>query len=56
VYFAEQVKAVGKVWHKVCLRCTSCNTGLAPGRLSEKDGEPLCHRCYGKLHGPAGGG
>ncbi|KAF8064118.1 hypothetical protein FPV67DRAFT_1419893 [Lyophyllum atratum] len=56
VYFAEQVKAVGKTYHKGCLRCTECNTLLDSSRLRDHDGEPLCMRCYGKLHGPQGGG
>lgn len=56
VYFAEQIKAIGKVWHRGCLRCTSCNAFLDSKRLNEKDGEPLCGRCYSKLHGPQGNG
>ncbi|KAL4063956.1 hypothetical protein V8B97DRAFT_1904451 [Scleroderma yunnanense] len=56
VYFAEQIKAVGKVWHKGCLRCTSCNAFLDSKRLNEKDGEPFCGRCYSKLYGPQGSG
>lgn len=56
VYFAEQVKAVGKTYHKNCLRCTECNTLLDSSRLRDHDGEPLCVRCYGKLHGPQGSG
>ncbi|KAG9311030.1 hypothetical protein JVU11DRAFT_8927 [Chiua virens] len=56
VYFAEQMKAVGKTWHKGCLRCTSCNTLLDSKRLNDKDGEPYCGRCYNKLHGPQGNG
>jgi formylmethanofuran dehydrogenase subunit E len=56
VFFAEQLKAVGKTFHKGCLRCTECNTTLDSSRLTEKDGEPFCYRCYGKLHGPQGGG
>ncbi|KAI0255490.1 hypothetical protein BJV78DRAFT_1119279 [Lactifluus subvellereus] len=56
VYFAEQVKAIGKTWHKACLRCSECGTSLDSNRLTEKDGDPLCHRCYNKLHGPAGSG
>jgi len=56
VYFAEQVKAIGKIWHRGCLRCTECSTLLDSTRLTEKDGDPLCHRCYGKLHGPQGSG
>ncbi|KAI0270741.1 hypothetical protein BC834DRAFT_1011712 [Gloeopeniophorella convolvens] len=56
VYFAEQVKAIGKTWHKACLRCTECGTTLDSSRLTERDGDPYCHRCYNKLHGPAGSG
>jgi len=56
VYFAEQVKAIGKTWHKICLRCSECKSSLQPGRLTEKDGIVLCHNCYSKLHGPAGSG
>jgi hypothetical protein len=56
VYFAEQVKAVGKTFHKGCLRCFECNTLLDSSRLRDHNGDPLCMRCYGKLHGPQGGG
>jgi len=56
VYLAEQVKAIGKLWHKACLRCSECGTTLDSGRLSERDGSPFCNRCYGKLHGPQGSG
>ena len=43
------MKAVGKTWHKGCLRCTSCNTLLDSKRLNDKDGDPLCGRCYNKV-------
>ncbi|KAF9451320.1 hypothetical protein P691DRAFT_808068 [Macrolepiota fuliginosa MF-IS2] len=56
VYFAEQVKAVGKTWHKNCLRCRECNTLLDSSRLRDHDDVPFCVRCYGKLHGPQGSG
>ncbi|KAH6904512.1 hypothetical protein BKA70DRAFT_537216 [Coprinopsis sp. MPI-PUGE-AT-0042] len=56
VYFAEQVKAVGKTYHKACLRCTECRTGLDSTRLRDHDGIPFCVRCYGKLYGPQGNG
>jgi len=56
VYFAEQVKAVGKTYHKGCLRCMECKTLLDSSRLRDHDGEPYCVRCYGKLHGPQGSG
>ncbi|KAH9846582.1 hypothetical protein C2E23DRAFT_573071 [Lenzites betulinus] len=56
VYFAEQVKAVGKTWHKACLRCAACGNTLDSGRVADKEGEPFCHRCYGKNFGPQGSG
>ncbi|KAF5314271.1 hypothetical protein D9619_011824 [Psilocybe cf. subviscida] len=56
VYFAEQVKAVGKTFHKACLRCTECNTTLDSNRLRDHDGDPYCVRCYGKNYGPQGSG
>ncbi|TFK69812.1 hypothetical protein BDN72DRAFT_839969 [Pluteus cervinus] len=56
VYFAEQVKAVGKTYHKGCLRCTECNTSLDSNKLRDHDDQPFCVRCYSKLHGPQGGG
>ena len=49
VYFAEQVKAIGKTYHKGCLRCNECNTTLDSTRLTERDGEPYCRRCYSKV-------
>ncbi|KAF9649680.1 LIM-domain-containing protein [Thelephora ganbajun] len=56
VYFAEQTKAIGQTFHKGCLRCSECDTRLNPGRLSERDARPYCHRCYAKLYGPQGSG
>ena len=49
VYFAEQVKAIGKTYHKGCLKCSECNTTLDSTRLTERDGEPYCRRCYSKV-------
>ncbi|EJF60087.1 LIM-domain-containing protein [Dichomitus squalens LYAD-421 SS1] len=56
VYFAEQVKAVGKTWHKACLRCMECGKTLDSGQLVDKDNDPYCRRCYGKNFGPQGSG
>ncbi|KAK7441739.1 hypothetical protein VKT23_016402 [Stygiomarasmius scandens] len=56
VYFAEQVKAVGKTYHRGCLRCNECNTLLDSTRLRDHDSVPFCGRCYNKLHGPQGNG
>ena len=49
VYFAEQVKAVGKTFHKTCLRCVDCGTSLDSYKLRDHDGEPYCVRCYQKV-------
>ncbi|EJD04894.1 LIM-domain-containing protein [Fomitiporia mediterranea MF3/22] len=56
VYFAEQVKANGRVFHKPCLRCTDCNTALDSARLAEKGEKVVCRSCYSKLYGPKGSG
>jgi len=56
VYFAEQVKAVGKTFHKTCLRCVECGTSLHSNKLLDHDGDPFCVRCHSKLHGPQGNG
>ncbi|KAF8954427.1 hypothetical protein BDZ97DRAFT_1928279 [Flammula alnicola] len=50
------VKAVGKTFHKNCLRCTECNSSLDSNRLRDHDGDPFCVQCYGKNYGPQGGG
>ncbi|EJU00205.1 LIM-domain-containing protein [Dacryopinax primogenitus] len=56
VYFAEQVVAAGKKWHKSCLRCESCSTQLDSTKLTERDGTPFCRACYAKNFGPSGVG
>lgn len=49
IYRFQQIKAVGKTWHKACLRCTECNTTLDSTKLTDKDGDPFCRNCYGKV-------
>jgi hypothetical protein len=56
VYFAEQVRAIGRSWHKSCLRCIECGSTLASGQVTDNDGDPFCSKCYGKVHGPRGAG
>lgn len=31
------------------MRCSGCNTSLDSTKLTEKDGEPFCRRCYAKV-------
>ena len=54
VYFAEQVKANGRLFHKMCLRCTDCNTALDSSRLAEKGEKIVCRSCYSKVSWIAG--
>ncbi|KNZ64655.1 hypothetical protein VP01_1006g3 [Puccinia sorghi] len=55
VYHAEQVLAIGKKWHKRCLRCTSCARAL-DSNLAERAGKPYCPKCYDQLFGAAANG
>ncbi|GAA5826505.1 hypothetical protein JCM3770_005964 [Rhodotorula araucariae] len=56
-YHAERVQALGRAWHRACLRCSACATGLGsqPGRVEERDGKPWCKRCYQERWGITGG-
>lgn len=47
-YFV-QVKAVGKTYHKTCLRCVECGTSLHSNKLLDHDGDPFCVRCHNKV-------
>ncbi|KPV72100.1 uncharacterized protein RHOBADRAFT_66995 [Rhodotorula graminis WP1] len=58
VYHAERVQALGRAWHRACLRCEGCGTGLGsqPGRVEEKEGRPWCRKCYQDKWGITGAG
>jgi len=51
MFFADtlKVKAVGKTYHKFCLRCTECNTTLDSTKLRDHEEQPFCVRCYNKV-------
>ncbi|KAF9025078.1 LIM-domain-containing protein [Hymenopellis radicata] len=51
VYHAEMVRALGRPYHRPCLRCSSCKSTLDPARLTDHDGVPMCTRCHSKEHG-----
>lgn len=53
VYFAEEVKAIGKVWHNRCLKCFQCNKALDPGSINDRNGAVYCKMCYKAVAGPA---
>lgn len=56
VYFAEEVKGLGKSWHKLCFTCQSCRKMLSSGAISEHDNQVFCNTCYRKNYGPKGYG
>ena len=56
VYHMEETQALGKIWHTVCLKCTSCNKKLETGTLCEHDDKPYCKPCHTKNFGTEGYG
>ncbi|KAH9820678.1 hypothetical protein DFH28DRAFT_884123 [Melampsora americana] len=50
VYHAEQVLALGRKWHKRCLRCSKCSKVL-DATMCERDGTPFCSKCYDQAFG-----
>lgn len=54
VFFAEQVQALRRKFHKLCFKCSLCNKLLQPGACSEHDDNLFCKNCYGKQFGPKG--
>ncbi|CAF2138906.1 unnamed protein product [Rotaria magnacalcarata] len=56
VYFAEEIKAVGQSFHKLCYRCTSCKKSINGASFSEHDGNLYDNNCYQRLFGPKGVG
>ncbi|XP_063684683.1 cysteine-rich protein 2-like [Bolinopsis microptera] len=56
VYAAEELKALQKIWHKMCFKCTHCSKKLTPGMETEHNDKPYCKNCYGKHYGPKGVG
>ncbi|KAH9817065.1 hypothetical protein DFH28DRAFT_1124465 [Melampsora americana] len=45
VYHSEQVLALGKKWHKQCLKCGKFSKAL-DAAMCERDGTPYCSRFY----------
>ena len=56
VFFAEEVLALKRKFHRLCFKCSECNKMLEPGRCSEHQGSLFCQACYGRQHGPTGYG
>ncbi|CAF1050011.1 unnamed protein product [Didymodactylos carnosus] len=56
VYLAEEVKAAGESFHKLCFTCKMCNKGLNGARYNDREQEIYCQSCYQKNWGPRGVG
>ncbi|CAF1103180.1 unnamed protein product [Adineta steineri] len=56
VYFAEEVKAIGQSFHKLCYRCANCKKSINGANFSEHDGNLYDNNCYQRLFGPKGVG
>ncbi|KAH9519209.1 Muscle LIM protein Mlp84B [Bulinus truncatus] len=56
VYFAERVTGIGKVFHKICFKCTNCNKSLDSTTVTEHGGQVYCKACYTRNFGPKGFG
>jgi len=56
VFPAEEVVGAGQKYHKLCLKCISCNTLLNSGNLNEHDKKIYCVACYRRQFGPRGVG
>jgi len=54
VYFAEEVKAAGKSYHKRCLKCAQCNKALDTGSVNDRNDKIYCKQCYGSVAGLKG--
>lgn len=49
VYAAEQVLAIGRKWHRGCLRCCMCKNSLTPANLSDRESKVYCKNCYHRV-------
>jgi len=61
VYQAEEIKALGLIWHKACFKCGTntefgCRRVLRAGEFLDNNNNPFCNGCYGKLFKPKGVG
>jgi len=56
VYFNEERRALGKIFHGACFTCCSCDKGLDSVSCNEHEEKLYCNSCYGKQFGPKGYG
>ncbi|CAH8582180.1 unnamed protein product [Heterobilharzia americana] len=52
VYFAEEVRAMGRAFHRQCFKCCQCSRGLDSFTANDHKGSLYCKNCYAKNYGP----
>ena len=53
VYFAEEVKGLGNVYHRLCFTCNHCRKMLDSGSITEHDNQMFCNSCYRSVRNTA---
>ncbi|CAH8864057.1 unnamed protein product [Trichobilharzia szidati] len=52
VYFAEEVRAMGRAFHRQCFKCCQCSKALDSFTANDHKGFLYCKSCYAKNYGP----
>eukprot|EP00939_MAST-03C_sp_MAST-3C-sp1_P002111 g2111.t1 len=55
VYAMEKMEAIGKIYHEMCFKCTTCKKRLTLITYSTWKDEPYCKPCFGRTDGTAHG-
>ena len=63
VFFKEELKAIGRIWHASCFTCgggksdsQGCKKTLKRDGYLDHENQPYCNACYSKLFKPKGFG
>ena len=55
VYATEKLEALGKIYHEMCFKCTTCKKRLTLITYKPWKDDPYCQRCFGQTDGTAHG-
>mmetsp|Transcript_15581 Transcript_15581/g.26805 ORF Transcript_15581/g.26805 Transcript_15581/m.26805 type:complete len:127 (+) Transcript_15581:35-415(+) len=56
VYAMEAQKGLGKMYHKLCFKCSQCAAKIEPGSETERQGQLVCKVCGNATEGFRGAG
>ncbi|CAI2169061.1 8868_t:CDS:2 [Funneliformis geosporum] len=54
--FAAEAVSAGVKYHKLCLRCVTCDKLVSSSNMADREGKIYCRSCYSKDFGPKGYG